>query len=52
MVSYEKPYDGSPAPSDVGSLKEKVKEEARTHDDVEPTNEFDVYGDETHADSM
>ena len=47
MVSLETPYDGS-SHSDVGSLKEK----SRTHDKLDNAgDEFDVYGDESHADS-
>ncbi len=48
MVSYEKPYDGSPPQSDDGSHNEK----ALTRQEKEPSSrEFDVYGDESHADS-
>ncbi|THG98975.1 hypothetical protein EW026_g3291 [Hermanssonia centrifuga] len=47
MVSYEKPYDGSPPQSDDGSHNEK----ALTRQEKEPSSrEFDVYGDESHAD--
>lgn len=48
MVSHDAPYDRS-SQSEVGSLQEK----SRPHDklDSDVTDEFDVYGDESHADS-
>ena len=47
MVHYERSYDRSPSQSDDNSFKGKD----RPRNEHENTSrEFDVYGDETHAD--
>ena len=51
MATYEKHESRTPSQTDSGSIAEK--EDSRPHDEFENTSkEFDVYGDETDADSV